>query len=146
MALYITGSDGVKRKIAGLGIPGKSAYESAKENGYQGTEEEFYLELKTVTEKQDKITGIQGQVIGFDQEGNPIAQEAPSGLPDGGQDGKILGYTLSGPLWIDAPRTDLFKISETEPEDTNLLWINSSNNTMNYYNGDSWVPIVGVWG
>lgn len=29
--------------------------------------------------KQDKITGKAGQVVGFDASGNPIAQEAPSG-------------------------------------------------------------------
>lgn len=30
-----------------------------------------------VDEKQDKITGQAGQVVGFDAEGNPVAQEAP---------------------------------------------------------------------
>ena len=30
-------------------------------------------------EKQDKLTGTQGQVVGFDAEGNAVAQEAPQG-------------------------------------------------------------------
>ena len=30
-------------------------------------------------EKQDKLTGSQGQVVGFDAEGNAVAQEAPQG-------------------------------------------------------------------
>lgn len=30
-------------------------------------------------EKQDKLTGNQGQVVGFDAEGNAVAQEAPQG-------------------------------------------------------------------
>ena len=29
-------------------------------------------------EKQDKLTGAQGQVVGFDAEGNPVAQDKPS--------------------------------------------------------------------
>lgn len=30
-------------------------------------------------EKQDKLTGAQGQVVGFDESGNAVAQEAPQG-------------------------------------------------------------------
>ena len=58
-------------------------------------------------EKQDKLTGAQGQVVGFDAEGNPVAQDKPSytandvsavpaeekGAPEGvatlGADGKV---------------------------------------------------------
>lgn len=36
MAIIVNG-----KKVAGLGLPGKSAYQAAKENGYTGTEEEF---------------------------------------------------------------------------------------------------------
>lgn len=41
MALWVTGADGQKRKVAGLGEPGKSAYESAQDGGYTGSEEQF---------------------------------------------------------------------------------------------------------
>ena len=58
-------------------------------------------------EKQDKLTGTQGQVVGFDAEGRPVAQDKPSytandvsavpaeekGVPEGvatlGADGKV---------------------------------------------------------
>ena len=58
-------------------------------------------------EKQDKLTGTKGQVVGFDAEGNPVAQDKPSytandvsavpaeekGAPEGGAtlgaDGKV---------------------------------------------------------
>ena len=34
--------------------------------------------LALANEKQDKLTGTQGQVVGFDAEGNPVAQDKPS--------------------------------------------------------------------
>lgn len=63
--------------------------------------------LALANEKQDKLTGVQGQVVGFDAEGNPVAQDKPSytandvsavpveekGAPEGvatlGADGKV---------------------------------------------------------
>ena len=63
--------------------------------------------LALANEKQDKLTGTQGQVVGFDAEGNPVAQDKPSytandvsavpaeekGAPEGvatlGTDGKV---------------------------------------------------------
>lgn len=34
---------------------------------------------QTVTGKQDKLTGTQSQIVGFDESGNAVAKEAPSG-------------------------------------------------------------------
>ena len=34
--------------------------------------------LALANEKQDKLTGTQGQVVGFDAEGSPVAQDKPS--------------------------------------------------------------------
>lgn len=63
--------------------------------------------LALANEKQDKLTGTKGQVVGFDAEGNPVAQDKPSytandvsavpaeekGAPEGvatlGADGKV---------------------------------------------------------
>lgn len=39
-----------------------------------------------------------------------------------------------------------FVPSETPPSSTNVLWINTTNGTMNWYNGTDWTPIVGVYG
>lgn len=38
-----------------------------------------------------------------------------------------------------------FIISAAAPSDTTKLWINSTNSTMNYYNGSAWVAIRGVF-
>ena len=61
---------------------GKSAYQQAVEGGYTGTQEEFNALLASVGNKQDKITGTSGQVVGFDTDGNLVAQEAPSSVTD----------------------------------------------------------------
>ena len=55
--------------------------------------------------KQDKLSGTKGQLVGFDESGNAIAQEAPNGLPDGGSPGQILTKTAEGEAWQDAPDT-----------------------------------------
>lgn len=36
--------------------------------------------------------------------------------------------------------------SETAPSDTTKLWIDTTNNTMKYYNGINWVAVRGVYG
>lgn len=54
-------------------------------------------------EKQDKLTGAQGQVVGFDESGNAVAQEAPSGLPEGGTQGQLLAKGASSAEWVDNP-------------------------------------------
>lgn len=54
------------------GIDGKSAYQYAQEGGYRGTEADFADKL--ATEWQRKLTGAEGQVVGFDANGNAIVQ------------------------------------------------------------------------
>ena len=52
---------------------------------------------------QVKLTGTQGQVVGFDSSGNAIAQDAPSGLPEGGTQGQLLAQGANGAEWVDNP-------------------------------------------
>ncbi|MDE7010769.1 MAG: hypothetical protein K2O93_06115 [Oscillospiraceae bacterium] len=54
------------------------------------------------------ITGLPGQTVGFDKDGNPIAVAAPHGLPAGGTEGQVLGKIgkedgQAG--WVDPPDT-----------------------------------------
>lgn len=57
----------------------------------------------------------------------------------------------TGVVTLDALKSALglanagFVVSDTEPQDTNVLWIDSTNSTMKYYNGTSWVAIRGVY-
>ena len=39
-----------------------------------------------------------------------------------------------------------FVIQSSAPSSTNLLWIDTTNSTLKYYNGSSWIPIRGVFG
>ena len=81
------------------GAAGKSAYQSAMEAGYSGTETAFNTALKdvpghigdttkhiTASEreawdgKQGKLTGTAGQFVGFDADGNAVAVAANSSV------------------------------------------------------------------
>lgn len=52
-------------------------------------------------EKQDKLTGTQGQFVGFTADNVVGAVDAPAGLPTGGTTGQILYQGESGPEWGD---------------------------------------------
>lgn len=52
-------------------------------------------------QKQPKLTGTQGQVVGFDENGDAAAQAAPSGLPEGGTQGQVLTKAADGAQWLD---------------------------------------------
>lgn len=58
---------------------------------------------------QRTITGTPGQVVGFDADGNAIAQEAPSSLPDfdSSNEGQILVVKDSIPTWDNNKTTKL---------------------------------------
>ena len=58
--------------------------------------------LALANEKQDKLTGTPGQVVGFDENGNPIAEEKQKG--DKGESGVYYGTGEPGEdydVWID---------------------------------------------
>lgn len=72
----------------------------------EGKYNQILADAATKTElatKQDKLTGSQGQVVGFDAEGNAVAQEAPPGLPEGGTQGQLLAKGASSAEWVDNP-------------------------------------------
>lgn len=61
------------------------------------------LAAALANEKQDKLVGTAGQVVGFDESGAAVAQEAPSGLPEGGTEGQVLTKAADGAAWSDLP-------------------------------------------
>lgn len=65
-------------------------------------------------------------------------------VPTGGSTGQVLTKTSSGYGWSNSGGG--FVISGSQPTDTSLLWIDSTNNLLKYYSGGSWKAISGVWG
>lgn len=57
----------------------------------------------------------------------------------------------TGVTSLDALKTNMglanagFVVQSSAPSNTKVLWINSSNKTMNYYDGSNWVAIRGVF-
>ena len=80
MALILQDSTGKQYKIAGIGEAGKSAYEFSKDAGYTGTEEEFAEDLNSIKNKQNKLTGTQGQFVAFTAENVAGAVAPPTHL------------------------------------------------------------------
>lgn len=97
---------------------GKSAYQQAVEGGYKGTQEEFNALLASVGNKQDKISGMAGQVAGFDSDGNLVAQEAPSSVTaeeKAAWNAKLDSYTETDPTvpaWAKAASKPSYTASE----------------------------------
>lgn len=62
---------------------------------------------KTWDDKMPAVTGTAGQMVGFDSDGNPVAQDVPAtGLTEEAADGKYLkltGGTVTGATTIGAP-------------------------------------------
>ena len=58
----------------------------------------------------------------------------------------------TGTVTLDALKENMgltnagFVISDTAPSITTVLWIDSDNSTLKYYNGTNWIPIRGVYG
>lgn len=89
-------------------------------------------------------TNAVGEVIG-----TGALYSETSGSPQFGTLPVNCGGT--GVVTLDALKTALglanagFVVSDTEPQVTTVLWIDSTNSTMKYYNGTSWVAIRGVY-
>lgn len=67
-------------------------------------------------EKQDKLTGIEGQVVGFNEAGEAVAQDAPEGgITQAAADARYLQLTggfLNGPLMMSTASPDIMLMTE----------------------------------
>lgn len=80
---------------------------------------------------QTALTGAQGQIVGFNENGKAVAQTFNMDIDTGvtsfnGQKGAITFKS--------------FYVGTSAPSDTNVLWIDTSNG-LKYYNGTSWVVV-----
>lgn len=67
------GKDGAPGKDGPQGPTGKSAYQYAVDGGYTGTEAQFQALLNDIPNKQPKLRGSAGQVVGFGADGAAVA-------------------------------------------------------------------------
>ena len=67
------GKDGAPGKDGPQGPTGKSAYQYAVDGGYTGTEAQFQALLNDIPNKQPKLRGSAGQVVGFNTQGAAVA-------------------------------------------------------------------------
>lgn len=58
MAVIVNG-----KKVAGLGQPGKSAYQAAVDGGYTGSEQEFNAALASIGDINAALDAINGEVV-----------------------------------------------------------------------------------
>lgn len=145
MAIYING-----KKVAGLGLQGKSPYQVAKENGYTGTETEFNNNLVGIANTYSDIQALRTEV-------NTTCSNAITNINDV-KDNAIIEINGLMPNFnsyytkseidtklegiISQPYTT--NINEpTSEEDKKLLWISSAG--LKYHNGSGWVPVPVCW-
>lgn len=119
-----------------IGIPGpagKSAYQAAKDAGFTGSETEFNQSIASVKDKQNKLSGTKGQIVGFNENGDAVAQSKPTytasevgALPSStsipsktsqltNDSGFITGYTETDPTvpsWAKASSKPTYTASE----------------------------------
>lgn len=67
------GADGAPGAQGAQGADGKSAYQYAVDGGYTGTEAQFQALLNDIPNKQPKLRGSAGQVVGFGADGAAVA-------------------------------------------------------------------------
>lgn len=58
MAIVVNG-----KKVAGLGLPGKSAYQAAVDGGFAGNEQEFNAALASIGDINAALDAINGEVV-----------------------------------------------------------------------------------
>lgn len=89
---------------------------------------------------------------------DPVAELSGSGAVYATTSGDPQYGTLpvscggTGVVTLDALKTAMglenagFVVSDTAPESTTVLWIDTNNRTLKYYDGTNWIPVVGVYG
>lgn len=132
------------------GLDGKSAYEYAKEGGYEGTEEEFYADLGKIKEYEGRVDGIDERLTEIEEHGfagkylSEVETFDGLSLADGTRvmyigptdenytNGYIYAYSSSEKAW---QRVDVQPMPEV-PEIPDLEEIRTAVSTFNSFYGD----------
>lgn len=88
----------------------------------QGVAEE---ESKVSTDTESSLSGLEEGKLGYATDTGKL----------------LLGYD-GGTVWLNSP---CFVVGSTAPTDTTKLWIDTSNRTLKFYRGSTWVSISAVY-
>ena len=125
-----TGATGAAGADGADGADGKSAYQSAKDGGYTGTEAQFNTDLAAVSGKQARITasgllkgdgagGVSAAVKGTDYAGPSVGVSATLSASGWDEDAKIQTVSVAG---VTATANGSLRIAQSATDDQFTAW------------------------
>lgn len=125
-----TGPQGPKGDTGAAGAEGKSAYASARDGGYTGTEAQFNADLAAVGGKQSKITaggilkgdgagGVSAAVKGTDYAGPSVSVSATLTAAGWDADAKTQTVSVAG---VTATANGSLRIAQSATDDQFTAW------------------------
>lgn len=125
-----TGATGAAGADGADGADGKSAYQSAKDGGYTGTEAQFNTDLAAVSGKQARITasgllkgdgagGVSAAVKGTDYAGPPVSVSATLTAAGWDVDAKTQTVSVAG---VTATANGSLRIAQSATDDQFTAW------------------------
>lgn len=105
--------------------------------------ERSIFNLKYTTESGSTLTDVLTPVL------SGTSERMPSNTFMEGRVITANADRTTNTLTFDSSSAEVFIKSATAPEgqaNQNKIWLNTTNGTLNYYDGTTWVGIVGVWG
>ena len=141
-----TGADGKD------GADGKSAYASAKDGGYTGTEAQFNTDLAAVSGKQARITaggllkgdgagGVSAAVKGTDYAGPSVGVSATLSASGWDEDAKIQTVSVAG---VTATANGSLRIAQSATDDQFTAWGAAQPRVTAQADGSSTVKLAGT--
>lgn len=141
-----TGADGKD------GADGKSAYASAKDGGYTGTEAQFNTDLAAVSGKQARITaggllkgdgagGVSAAVKGTDYAGPSVGVSATLSASGWDEDAKIQTVSVAG---VTATANGSLRIAQSATDDQFTAWGAAQPRVTAQANGSITVKLAGT--
>ena len=125
-----TGATGAAGADGADGADGKSAYQSAKDGGYTGTEAQFNTDLAAVSGKQARITasgllkgdgagGVSAAVKGTDYAGPSVGVSATLSASGWDEDAKIQTVSVAG---VTAAANGSLRIAQSATDEQFAAW------------------------